>query len=80
MARKNGLLALEEKANQQDDPFFKQAIMLIVDANDADTVSYTHLDVYKRQSTQMANIRSMLENISPDDVPPRNFGRRLGDQ
>lgn len=31
-------------------------------------------------STQMANIRSMLENISPDDVPPRNFGRRLGDQ
>lgn len=31
-------------------------------------------------STQMSNIRSMLENISPDDAPPRNFGRRLGDQ
>lgn len=31
-------------------------------------------------STQMTNIRSMLENISPDDAPPRNFGRRLGDQ
>ncbi len=31
-------------------------------------------------STQMNNIRSMLENISPDDVPPRNFGRRLGDR
>ena len=31
-------------------------------------------------STQMANIRAMLENISPDDVPPRSFGRRLGDQ
>lgn len=38
VARKNGLLALEEKANQQSDPFFKQAIMLIVDANDADKV------------------------------------------
>ncbi len=38
VARKNGLLALEEKANAQDDPFFKQAIMLIVDANDADKV------------------------------------------
>lgn len=38
VARKNGLLALEEKANAQDDPFFKQAIMLIVDANDPDKV------------------------------------------
>ncbi len=34
IARKNGLLALEEKANEEKDPFFKQAIMLIVDAND----------------------------------------------
>lgn len=38
IARKNGLLALEEKANDQPDPFFKQAIMLIVDANDPDRV------------------------------------------
>lgn len=38
MARKNGLLSLEEKANEQSDPFFKQAIMLIVDANDPDKV------------------------------------------
>ncbi len=37
-ARKNGLLSLEEKANEQADPFFKQAIMLIVDANDPDKV------------------------------------------
>ena len=37
-ARKNGLLSLEEKANEQTDPFFKQAIMLIVDANDPDKV------------------------------------------
>lgn len=38
IARKNGLLSLEEKANEQADPFFKQAIMLIVDANDQDKV------------------------------------------
>jgi chemotaxis protein MotA len=38
IARKNGLLSLEEKANAQEDPFFKQAIMLIVDANDPDKV------------------------------------------
>jgi chemotaxis protein MotA len=38
VARKNGLLSLEEKANAQPDPFFRQAIMLIVDANDQDKV------------------------------------------
>ena len=38
IARKNGLLSLEEKANEQTDPFFKQAIMLIVDAYDPDKV------------------------------------------
>ncbi len=38
VARKNGLLALEERGNQQEDPFFKQCIMLIVDNNDADQV------------------------------------------
>ena len=41
IARKDGLLALEEKANEQEDPFFKQAIMLIVDANDPDRVRAT---------------------------------------
>lgn len=38
IARRNGLLALEEKANEQTDPFFKQSIMLIVDATDPDKV------------------------------------------
>lgn len=37
IARKNGLLALEEKA-RAGRPFFQQAIMLIVDANDPDRV------------------------------------------
>ena len=38
IARKNGLLSLEEKAMEQQDPFFKQAIMLIVDAYDPEKV------------------------------------------
>ncbi len=38
LARKNGLLALEEKANELSDPFFKQGIMLVVDAMEADKV------------------------------------------
>ena len=37
-ARKDGLLSLEGMAAEQKDPFFKQAIMLLVDGNDADRV------------------------------------------
>lgn len=37
-ARKDGLLSLEGMAAEQPDPFFKQAIMLLVDGNDADKV------------------------------------------
>lgn len=62
VARKNGLLALEEKATQMEDPFFKQSLMLIVDAtnpnkvkeilnNDLDFLSERHeegVDIYER--------------------------------
>ena len=37
-ARSKGLLALEEPANKCEDLFLKQAIMLVVDANDPDKV------------------------------------------
>ncbi|MCL1904089.1 MAG: MotA/TolQ/ExbB proton channel family protein [Oscillospiraceae bacterium] len=37
-ARSKGLLALEEPANKCEDVFLKQAIMLVVDANDPDKV------------------------------------------
>ncbi len=37
-ARKDGLLSLGGMAAEQKDPFFKQAIMLLVDGNDADRV------------------------------------------
>ncbi|MCR4629029.1 motility protein A [[Clostridium] aminophilum] len=38
IARQNGLLALEEKAEEIKEPFFKSAVLLIVDANDPDKV------------------------------------------
>lgn len=38
VARKNGLLALEEKAGEQEDAFFQQGIMLIVDATEPEEV------------------------------------------
>lgn len=37
-ARKNGLLALEEKAMNLEDPFYKRSIMLIIDALEAETI------------------------------------------
>lgn len=38
LARQSGLLALEEKAEELKEPFLKQSILMIVDANDADKV------------------------------------------
>ncbi len=38
IARKDGLLALEEKAQELNDPFFKQGIMMIVDAAEPEEV------------------------------------------
>ena len=40
VARQNGLLALEEKAEEIKDPFFKQSVLMIVDANDPEKVRY----------------------------------------
>ena len=38
VARKEGLLALEEASNEIDDPFLKKGIMLVVDGTDAELV------------------------------------------
>lgn len=38
VARQSGLLALEEKAEELKEPFFKQALLMIVDANDPEKV------------------------------------------
>ncbi len=38
IARSKGLIALEDSANKCNDPFMKESLMLIVDANDPDKV------------------------------------------
>lgn len=40
VARQEGLLALEGKAEEIKDPFLKQSLLMIVDANDPDKVRY----------------------------------------
>lgn len=64
VARKNGLLALEEKANAQEDPFFKQAIMLIVDANDADKVRGILNNDIECMSARHNGVAGMYERAS----------------
>lgn len=64
IARKNGLLALEEKANAQDDPFFKQAIMLIVDANDPDRVRSILENDIEQTSARHQEVVAMYERGS----------------
>jgi chemotaxis protein MotA len=64
VARKNGLLALEEKANAQEDPFFKQAIMLIVDANDADKVRGILNNDIECMSARHDGVAGMYERAS----------------
>ena len=64
IARKNGLLALEEKANEQEDPFFKQAIMLIVDANDPDRVRSILENDIEQTSARHQEVVAMYERGS----------------
>lgn len=64
VARKNGLLALEEKANQQTDPFFKQAVMLIVDANEPEKVRSILNNDIEMTSTRHDDVIGMYEKAS----------------
>lgn len=63
-ARKNGLLSLEEKGNEQEDPFFKQAIMLIVDANDPDKVRSILENSIDCMSARHENAAAMYDKAS----------------
>lgn len=63
-ARKDGLLSLEELANQQADPFFKQAIMLIVDATDPDRVRSILENDIECMSARHDSVAAMYEKAS----------------
>ena len=68
IARKNGLLSLEEKANEQTDPFFKQAIMLIVDANDQDKVRavlQNDIDCMSARHEDTAGLYDKASSVAP---------------
>ena len=64
VARKNGLLALEEKGNQQEDPFFKQCIMLIVDNNDADQAREIMMNDIEQASARHESAAGMYDKAS----------------
>lgn len=51
VARQNGLLALEEKAEEIKDPFLKQSVLMIVDANDPEKVRF----ILDREMESMMN-------------------------
>ena len=64
IARKNGLLALEEPASQLEDPFFKKSIMLIVDGNDSEKVREMLTSDIDQLSARHDDVASMYEKGS----------------
>ncbi len=68
VARKNGLLTLEEMANRQTDPFFKQSIMLIVDATDPEKVKSmlnNDLDYLAERHADSVSIYEKASSVAP---------------
>ncbi len=63
-ARKDGLLSLEEIASQQEDPFFKQAIMLLVDGSDADRVRSVLENDIEQMSARHEAVAGMYDKAS----------------
>ncbi len=61
IARGRGLLALEESANNCKDAFMKSALMLIVDANDADKVRGMLDDAISFMAERHENGRAFFE-------------------
>ena len=64
VARKNGLLALEEMGNQESDPFFKQCIMLVVDNNDADQAREIMMNDIEQSSARHEDAAGMYDKAS----------------
>ncbi len=68
VARKEGLLQLEEAAEDIDDDFLKKGIMLIVDGTDQELVSSileTELDCIERRHNKICNFWDALAAMGP---------------
>lgn len=61
IARSQGLLALEESANKATDPFMKQSLMLIVDANEPEKVREMLEEAIAFTDERHANCRVFFE-------------------
>ncbi len=64
IARKNGLLALEEMSDQMDEPFLKKGILLVVDGSDPDlirSILETEISVTK---SRHADNRAILDSAA----------------
>ena len=62
--RYNPLSVMEEKGNQQSDPFFKQCIMLIVDNNEADQVREIMMNDIEQSSARHEAAAGMYDRGS----------------
>ena len=61
VARQSGLLALEEKAEEIKDPFLKQSLLMIVDANDPDRVRVLLERELENQMTRHDQVAGLYE-------------------
>lgn len=64
VARQSGLLALEEKAEEIKDPFFKQSVLMIVDANDPDKVRFVLERELENMMTRHDEVAGLYEKAS----------------
>ena len=68
IARKSGLLALEEKANQLKDPFFKQSVLSVVDAMEASklrSMLNNELDYMAERHEEVAGVYDRAAALAP---------------
>jgi chemotaxis protein MotA len=68
IARRNGLLALEEMTGTLDDPFLKKGILLVVDGSDPDllrSIMETELSIIKERHNENRTILDTMAAYSP---------------
>ncbi|TAN70663.1 MAG: flagellar motor protein [Methylobacter sp.] len=68
LARKEGLLGIENVIPEEQDPFIKKALQLLVDGNDADAIrDMLELDMYSKESMglQAAGLYEAMGGYAP---------------
>ena len=78
VARQSGLLALEEKAEEIKDPFLKQSLLMIVDANDPDRVRVLLERELENQMTRHDEVGGLYDKGSASAPAFGMFGTVVG--